>query len=100
MVASLDACSDGSLSLTVNDDEAGNFVERLAVLIGVRGSRLSIVVVAVQRLLAQVTSKALQDAADNLSISRGVEARSGKLRHKRDCVGGIGMNGNPKTTRL
>ncbi len=100
IVASFDADRDRSLYLTVNDDEADYFVKRLAEFVGARSSRLSIAVqVAVHRLLAQATPKAMVDAADNLSILRRVEAQSSNLRHKRACIGVIGINGNPRTTR-
>ena len=100
IVASFTADRDRSLYLTVNDDEADYFVKVLARVVGAKGSRLSIAVqVAVHRLLAQATPKALVYAADNVSISRRVEAQSSNLRHKRPCVGVIGMNGSPRTTR-
>ena len=72
--------------------------DRRAESVGAKKSRLSVAVqVAVQRLLSQATPKALLYAANDLSVSRIVEVQSSSLRHKRACVGVIGVNGNPRT---
>ena len=76
IVASFNADWDESLYPTVNDNEFDSIVKRIAEFVA-KSSRFSIAVqVAVHRLLAQGTPKALLSPADNLSISR-VEARSG-----------------------
>ena len=100
IVASFNADRDSSFYLTVDDDGVDCFVKRLAEFVRAKIPRFSIVVqVAVHKLLAQAAPKAPLYATNNLSFSRRVEAQSSDLRHKRACVGVIGMSGNPRTTR-